>query len=73
MMRVHVYDFCEKAGEYAETKSLATAVECARLAKEWMERITGEVEGNTEPDQTMEGLYEDEGLKMEKRNGQIGA
>lgn len=58
-MRVHVYDFCEKAEEYAETKSLATAVECARLVKEWMNRMTGEVEGRIEPDQTMEGLCEE--------------
>ena len=59
-MRVHVYDFCEKAEEYAETKSIATAVECAKLVKEWMDRITGEVEGSTEPDRTMEGLCEEE-------------
>ena len=49
-MRVHVYDFCEKAEEYAETKSLATAVECAKLMKEWMNRMTDEVEGCTEVD-----------------------
>lgn len=63
MMGVHVYDFCKKAEEYAETKSLTTAVECARLVKEWMNRITGEVEGSTEPDRTMEGLYEEKDLK----------
>lgn len=62
-MKVHVYDFCEKAEEYAETKSLATAIECAILVKEWMNRITGEVEGCEEPDRTMEGLYEEEDLK----------
>lgn len=56
-MRVHVYDFCEKAEEYAETKSLTAAVECARLVKEWMNRLTGEVEGHIEPDRTMEGLF----------------
>lgn len=56
-MRVHVYDFCEKAEEYATTKSLTTAVECARLVKEWMNRMTGEVEGRIEPDRTMEGLF----------------
>lgn len=41
-MRTHLYDACEKATEYEKTKSLTTAVECAKALKAWMDRMAPE-------------------------------
>lgn len=52
-MRAHLYDACEKAIEYEKTKSLTTAVECAKALKAWMDRMAPEyakVDNSTESD-----------------------
>ena len=51
-MRAHLYDACEKATEYEKTKSLTTAVECAKALKAWMDRMAPEYanDNSTESD-----------------------
>lgn len=35
-MRVHLRNACEKAAEYEKTKSITTAVECAKELIAWL-------------------------------------
>lgn len=37
-MRVDLLDATAKAQEYAKTKSITTAVECAKILKEWADQ-----------------------------------
>ncbi len=37
-MSVDLLDAIEKAQEYAKTKSITTAVECAKILKEWVDQ-----------------------------------